>query len=46
VTARGMDEADMEEISDLIYLTLSDYNANGEKVKTRVKTLLDKHPLY
>lgn len=46
VTSRGMKEEDMTEIADLIYLTLSDFEANKETVKQRVAALLAKHPLY
>lgn len=46
VTSRGMKEEDMVEIADLISLTLKDYDANCSEVKTRVKALCDKYPLY
>ena len=46
VTTRGMKEADMEEIAEIIYLALSDFEKNKENCAKRVKTLLDKYPLY
>lgn len=46
VTTRGMVEADMVEIAELINLTLTDFESSGEEVKRRVKVLCDKYPLY
>ena len=46
VTSRGMKEEDMAEIADLIYLTLTDYEANQDAVRTRVAALCNKYPLY
>ncbi len=46
VTTRGMKEADMEEIAEIIRLTLSDFEANKAECASRVKALLDKYPLY
>lgn len=46
VTTRGMKEADMEEIAEIIYLALSDFEANKVKCAESVKQLLDKYPLY
>lgn len=46
VTTRGMKEEDMEEIAEIIYLALSDFEKNQEECAKRVKTLLDKYPLY
>jgi glycine hydroxymethyltransferase len=46
VTSRGMKEDDMVEIADLIYLTIKDYENSQETVKSRVKILCDKYPLY
>lgn len=45
-TTRGMNEDDMKEIAELIYLTLSDFEANKEAVKERVAALCSKYPLY
>ena len=46
VTTRGMKEADMEEIAEIIYLALSDFEANKAQCAQRVQTLLAKYPLY
>lgn len=46
VTTRGLKEEDMDEIADIIYLTLKDFEANKEQSAARVKALLDKYPLY
>ena len=46
VTSRGMDEAAMDEIAELIYLTLSDFEANKDKVKAGVASLVERFPLY
>ena len=45
-TTRGMNEDDMREIADLIYLTLSNFEANKEAVMKRVEALCSKYPLY
>ena len=46
VTSRGMNEDDMREIADLIYLTITDFDNSQGKVRSRVQTLCDKYPLY
>ena len=46
VTSRGMDEAAMDEIAELIYLTLKDFEANKETVKAGVASLVKRFPLY
>lgn len=46
VTSRGMKEADMDEIAECIYLTLTDFEKNAEEVRARVAALLAKYPLY
>ncbi len=46
VTSRGMGEEDMEEIADMIYLTITDFENKKEEIKERVKTLCAKYPLY
>ena len=46
VSARGMKEADMDEIADMISLTLENFEANKDAVSARVAALLSKHPLY
>lgn len=46
VTSRGMVEKDMETIADIIYLALSDFEANKDKARSMVKELVAKYPLY
>ncbi|MDQ2085993.1 serine hydroxymethyltransferase [Herbivorax sp. ANBcel31] len=46
VTARGMKEEDMQEIADVINLTLTDFDNSKEAIKERVSTLCKKYPLY
>ncbi|MDF2524786.1 MAG: serine hydroxymethyltransferase [Clostridiales bacterium] len=46
VTTRGMIEEDMEEIAELINLSLTGYEGSEDEVKRRVKILCDKYPLY
>ncbi|MGL4797998.1 MAG: serine hydroxymethyltransferase [Cellulosilyticaceae bacterium] len=46
VTTRGMKEDDMDEIAEIIYLALKDFEGNKETCKARVETLVSKYPLY
>ncbi|MEG1295068.1 MAG: serine hydroxymethyltransferase, partial [Niameybacter sp.] len=46
VTTRGMKEEDMEEIAEIMYLAITNFEANGEMCKQRVSRLLVKYPLY
>lgn len=46
VTSRGMNEADMDEIADLISLTLTDFDAKKAEIIGRVDTLTSRYPLY
>lgn len=45
VTARGMNEADMDVIAEAIASMIRDPEANQEKAKALVKSLTDKYPL-
>ncbi len=45
-TTRGFVAEDYEEVAELIYLTLSDFEKNADEVRTRVAALLAKYPLY
>lgn len=45
VTARGMNEEDMDVIAQAIVLMLNDAEANREKAKAMVKGLTEKYPL-
>ncbi len=46
VTTRGMKEEDMEEIADMIYLTITDFENKQEEIRSRVQALCEKYPLY
>jgi glycine hydroxymethyltransferase len=46
VTSRGMNEADMDEIADLIHLTITDFEASQNNIRNRVEKLCSKYPLY
>ncbi|PHV70933.1 serine hydroxymethyltransferase [Sporanaerobium hydrogeniformans] len=46
VTTRGMKEIDMDEIAEIIFLTLKDFEGNQEICKGKVSALLAKYPLY
>lgn len=45
-TSRGFVEEDMIEIGKLIALTIKDFEGSCDEIRTRVKALCDKHPLY
>lgn len=45
-TTRGFKEDDMAEVGKLIALTIKDFEGSREEVKTRVKALCGKYPLY
>jgi glycine hydroxymethyltransferase len=45
-TSRGFVEEDMVEVGKLIGMTIRDFEANSEEIKTRVAALCQKHPLY
>lgn len=46
VTTRGMVEEDMEEIAEIIYMTLTNFETNKEAAVARVTQLVEKYPLY
>jgi len=46
VTTRGMNEADMEEIADIIHMVVVDFEANKDKAIDRVAALTAKYPMY
>lgn len=46
VTTRGLNTADMDEIAELITLTLNEYPASKDAVIERVAALLERYPLY
>ncbi len=45
-TSRGFKEEDMVEVGKLIALTIKDFDNKKDEIKTRVKALCDKYPLY
>ena len=45
-TTRGFVAEDYEEVAELIYLTLSDFENKADEVRARVAALLAKYPLY
>lgn len=45
-TSRGFKEDDMREIAKLIKLAITDFEGSKGEVRTRVKALCDKYPLY
>jgi glycine hydroxymethyltransferase len=46
VTTRGFKEAEMEEVAELIYLAIKDFEGNKDAIKARVAALCEKFPLY
>ena len=46
VTSRGMSIADMDEIAELISLTLRDYESEAEHIRSRVEAICCRYPLY
>ena len=45
-TTRGFKEEDMVEVGKLIALTIKDFDNSKDEIRTRVKALCSKHPLY
>lgn len=46
VTTRGFNEADMDEVAELIYLVATDYENKKDEVNARVAALCQAHPIY
>ena len=46
VTSRGFVKEDLEEVAELIALTLLDFESNADAVRARVAALCAKYPLY
>lgn len=46
ITSRGMVEADMDIIAEVIYLALTDFEVNKEKALEMVDELVKRYPLY
>jgi glycine hydroxymethyltransferase len=45
VTTRGLNCDDMDQIAELIHLSLTDFDSNTSKIKSAVKTICDKYPI-
>ena len=46
ITSRGFTEEDMEELSELIYLTAADYENRKEEISARAVALCERYPIY
>ncbi len=46
MTTRGMKEADMAEIADIMAMVVKDYEKNKAEAAKKVRALTDKYPLY
>lgn len=46
ISTRGFKAEDMDEIADIIYMTIKDFEGNCEKAKQKVAALCEKYKLY
>ena len=46
VTSRGMVEADMVEIAELMWLTATEFESRADEIRSRTAALTDKYPIY
>lgn len=46
VTSRGLNEADMEKIAELIWLAGTDFENSADKIREEVNAICKKYPLY
>lgn len=46
VTSRGLVEADMDKIAELIWLTATDFEAKADYIRSEVTKICDRYPLY
>jgi len=46
VTTRGFKEAEMEEVAELIYMAIKDFEGNKDAIKARVAALCKRFPIY
>ena len=46
ITTRGLNAKDMDEIADLIYLAVRDFDNSQNLIRQRVSDLLSRYPLY
>ncbi len=46
VTTRGLQPTDMEEIAELIYLAIHDFDNKADEIRKRVAAIVSRYPLY
>ena len=46
VTSRGMKEADMEKIAELLWLTATEFEEKADTIRGEVEKLCEKYPIY
>ncbi len=46
VTTRGLKEADMEKIAELIWLTATDFEAKADRIREEVTEICSRYPIY
>ncbi len=46
VTTRGLKEADMEKIAELIWLTATDFEAKADDIRNEVTKICSRYPIY
>ena len=46
VTTRGLTVEDMDQIAECISLAINDFDANADKIRSKVQAICEKHPLY
>jgi glycine hydroxymethyltransferase len=46
ITSRGLNEADMEKIAELIWLAGTDFENSADKIREEVNAICKKYPLY
>jgi glycine hydroxymethyltransferase len=46
VTTRGLTEADMREVAELMFLTATDFEGKKAEIRGRVNAICEKYPLY
>ncbi|HIT90489.1 MAG TPA: serine hydroxymethyltransferase [Candidatus Merdenecus merdavium] len=46
VTARGLNEDDMDEVAELIFLAATEFETKQDEIRSRVVALCDRYPIY
>ena len=46
VTSRGYLEEDMKKVAEMIYFTATDYESKSDYIRSEVRSLCEKHPIY